>query len=216
MLQRLGHDPLICVCDNGSTDGTAEALRALEPELDVPCRFLLNTANEGNCIARNRIIDCTLDCGAHYLLLMDGDIEISSFSSFAMLRTMENRDRSLGRLGADSAGQTPYRERASSTLYHIPENAIEATNLVAWTQYGLFRRDMFEEGVRFDETEPFDRVGWGFEDNDLAFQMEVRGYVNLRFCGMVYLHRAAPRPCESCDHQEIDARRICTCGVSGI
>ena len=57
------------------------------------------------------------------------------------------------------------------------------------TGYGLFRREVFEAGVRFDETEPFDREGWGFEDNDLALQMHVRGYVSQCFTGMTYLHR---------------------------
>ena len=61
--------------------------------------------------------------------------------------------------------------------------------MVAWTQYGLFRRAIFDAGVRFDETTPFDGAGWGFEDNDLAFQMDLRGYVNQRFFGMTYLHR---------------------------
>jgi hypothetical protein len=68
---------------------------------------------------------------------------------------------------------------------------VETTNLVAWTQYGLFRRAVFEDGVRFDDSAPFDRVGWGFEDNDLAFQMDLKGYLSQRFFGMVYLHRAA-------------------------
>jgi hypothetical protein len=44
--------------------------------------------------------------------------------------------------------------------------------------------------VRFDTAHPFDRKGWGCEDNDLAFQMTVAGYAIQRFCGMTYLHRA--------------------------
>ena len=51
------------------------------------------------------------------------------------------------------------------------------------------RRAVFDDGVRFDETTPFDGAGWGFEDNDLAFQMDMKGYLNQRFFGMTYLHR---------------------------
>ncbi len=191
MLQRLGQIPFLCVCDNGSTDGTADALHALEAEVDIPHKFILNCDNLGNSIARNQIIDYMLDCGADYLLFMDGDIEIVPFSSFAMLRYMENSGHTLGCIGADSAGQTPSRERTSPSLYSIDGCPLETTNLVAWTQYGMFRRAVFDDGSRFDETEPFDRAGWGFEDNDLAFQMEMKGYLNQRFFGMTYLHRDA-------------------------
>jgi glycosyltransferase involved in cell wall biosynthesis len=191
MLQRLGQNPLICVCDNGSSDGTADALQKLEPQIDVPHRFILNPRNFGNSIARNQIIKYALEVDADYLLFMDGDIEIVPFSSFAMLRYMENNGHRLGCIGADSSGQSPCRERATPYLYSIDGSQIETTNLVAWTQYGMFRRAVFDDGVRFDEADPFDQAGWGFEDNDLAFQMEIRGYLNRRFFGMTYLHRDA-------------------------
>ena len=191
LLARLGQEASICVCDNGSSDGTADALRDLDARIDVPHTFILNRENRGNSIARNQIIDHALEQSADYLLFMDGDIEIVPFSSFAMLRYMENNGSRLGCIGADSAGQTPYRERASTCLYTIDGCKLETTNLVAWTQYGMFRREIFEDGCRFDEREPFHGPGWGFEDNDLAFQMEMKGYLNQRFFGMVYLHRAA-------------------------
>jgi glycosyltransferase involved in cell wall biosynthesis/SAM-dependent methyltransferase len=190
MLRRLGCDPCLCICDNGSTDGTAEALRQVEQELEMPHRFIYNATNLGNSIARNQIIDYVLECGADYLLFMDGDIEVVPFSSFAMLRYLESRGHRLGCIGADSAGQTQQRERAAPCLFSVEECRTEAVDLVAWTQYGMFRRAVFEAGVRFDETGPMGKPGWGFEDNDLAFQLEARGFVNQRFFGMTYLHRA--------------------------
>ena len=189
MLRRLGQEPFLCLCDNGSADGLADALQALAPQIDVPYKLILNRDNLGNSIARNQIIDYMLACDADYLLFMDGDIEIVPFSSFAMLRYMENSGHQLGCIGADSLGQTPHRERVSSCWYSLAGCRLETTNVVAWTQYGLFRRAIFDAGVRFDETTPFDGAGWGFEDNDLAFQMDLRGYVNQRFFGMTYLHR---------------------------
>jgi SAM-dependent methyltransferase len=187
MLCRLGHHPFICVCDNGSTDGTSDALRAIEPEIEFDHFLILNRDNLGNSVCRNQLIDFMRKVDADYLLLMDGDIEIVPFSSFAMLRYMQNNGGRLGCIGACSAGQTPFRERASRYFYSV-EN-VETTNVVAWTQYGLFRREIFEDGIRFDDTPPFTGPGWGFEDNDLAFQMNVKGYENRRFFGMTYLHR---------------------------
>ncbi len=189
MLQRLGQEPFIAVCDNGSTDGTQEALRALDDQIEVPHRFILNDSNRGSSVGRNQIIDLMLEIRGDYLLFMDGDIEIVPFSSFAMLCHMENSGHRLGCLGANSTEQTSSRERVSAYLYSVDSCRLETTNLVAWTQYGMFRCAVFEDGIRFDEADPFNGAGWGFEDNDLAFQMEIKGYLNQRFFGMTYLHR---------------------------
>ncbi|MGH7863047.1 MAG: glycosyltransferase, partial [Candidatus Dormibacteraceae bacterium] len=172
-------------------DGTADAIRGLEAEVELPPRCIFNGRNLGVSTARNQIVDYALGCDADYLLFVDGDIEVVPFSSFAMLRYLENNGHRLGCIGADSVGQTPFRERGTPAFYSVDGARVESTSLVAWTQYGLFRADMFRDGVRFDETEPFNQAGWGFEDNDLAFQMEMKGYVNQRFFGMTYLHRNA-------------------------
>lgn len=187
----------------------AAALEALRSEIDVPYRLILNSSNLGNSIARNQIIDDMLTCGADYLLFMDGDIEIVPFSSFAMLRYMENTGARLGCIGADSYGQSLYRNRATPFLYTIDGAQIETTNLIAWTQYGLFRREVFEASVRFDHTEPFDRAGWGFEDNDLAFQMDLKGFLSQRFFGMVYLHRNARSSMKIMRDNGIDPMPLC-------
>jgi glycosyltransferase involved in cell wall biosynthesis len=189
MLRRLGYQPFLCVCDNGSTDGTGDAVRAVISTLEFDHHLIFNRTNLGNSIARNQIIDYMRAVSADYVLFLDGDIEIVPFSSFAMLRYMENVGRRLGCIGACSAGQSRIREQTSRSFYSI--DRVEATNLVAWTQYGLFRREIFEDGVRFDEAAPFVGAGWGFEDNDLAFQMDVAGYESRRFFGMIYLHRDA-------------------------
>jgi len=189
MLRRLGHEPFIIVCDNGSNDGLQEALREADPRVAFEHRFILNPENRGSSVARNQIIDCALEAGADYLLMTDGDIELVPFSSFAMLRHMEDSGHRLGCLGAAMYGHSARREQTSRTLFSLAGLPVEEENLLAWTQYGMFRREVFESGVRFDTTHPFDRGGWGCEDNDLAFQMSVKGYVIRRFGGMTYLHR---------------------------
>ncbi|MDQ3745601.1 MAG: hypothetical protein M3444_14580, partial [Acidobacteriota bacterium] len=151
--------------------------------------FILNPENRGSSVARNQIIDCALEAGADYLLMTDGDIELVPFSSFAMLRYMEDSGHRLGCLGAYMYGQSPLREQTTPCLYSLAELHLREDSLLAWTQYGIFRREVFEAGVRFDERAPFDGPGWGFEDNDLAFQMVVRGYRIHYFVGINYLHR---------------------------
>jgi glycosyltransferase involved in cell wall biosynthesis len=209
LLERLGYEPLLCICDNGSTDGTPAALQAFEPEIDVPHTFIFNERNLGNSIARNQIIDVMLQRGADYLLMTDGDVELVPFSSFAMLRHMENSGSRLGCVGADHWGQSPHPEQVTPFLYSLQDCGIESTDLIAFTQYGMFRRAVFEDGVRFEEGGPFAGPGWGYEDNDLAFQMQARGYVIQSFSGVTYLHRDARSSVRIMREQGIDAARIC-------
>lgn len=189
MLQRLGCEPFIVVCDNGSIDGTSELLKQLDKQIKFPHRFILNKENKGSSIARNQIIDLLLERGDDYLMMMDGDIEVVPFSSFAMMRYMEEQGRLLGCLGPHSSGFSPLRERTTKFQFDLSKCRKEYVNYVAWTQYGMFRREMFADGIRFDANDPFDGEGWGFEDNDLAFQIIAKGYQIQVFTGMTYLHR---------------------------
>jgi GT2 family glycosyltransferase len=208
-LRRLGHEPSIVVCDNGSVDGTAETLREIAAGLDVPHKLILNEVNRGNSVARNQIIDQALgEFGADYLLFTDGDIELVPFSSFAMLRHMENSGSRLGCVGANSFHHTTERRRTTPYLFSVAGMIVEPANDVAWTQYGLFRREVLEAGVRFDESAPFDREGWGFEDNDLAFQMEMKGFANQRYTGMTYLHRNVHSSLRNMRHRGVDCAHI--------
>jgi hypothetical protein len=191
LLQRIGHIPSICVCDNGSVDGTQQALRDLDSGIDVEHRFILNDHNRGSSIARNQVLGYMQEIEADYVLFMDGDIEIVPFSSIAMLRYMESNGSRLGCIGpyAWDKCQSRLRSHITPIFYSIDSSRVTTNTIVAWTQYGMFRREVFEDGVRFEQRSPFDQAGWGFEDNDLAFQMDVKGYVNQSFTGMTYLHR---------------------------
>ncbi|HEX8559488.1 MAG TPA: glycosyltransferase [Pyrinomonadaceae bacterium] len=206
MLRRLGHEASVVFCDNGSVDGTPAALEALASEFDAPCKLILNGENRGSSVARNQIIDYAVgEWRADYLLFTDGDIEIVPHSSFAMLRHMENQGRRLGCVGALSSGHTPDRARVTPYLFGVEAARVQPNDDVAWTQYGLFRREVFDDGVRFDESAPFDRPGWGFEDNDLAFQMGLKGYATQRFYGMTYLHRSVHSSLRIMGQRGIDA-----------
>jgi glycosyltransferase involved in cell wall biosynthesis len=208
LLRRLGHDALVCVCDNGSTDGTATTLRTLDESLDVEHNFILNEQNLGNSVARNQIIDYARSVGADYLLFMDGDIEIIPFSSVAMLRHLEGSGSRVGCIGPHSWGQTNQRSRVSSYLYAINPSTVATMNVVAWTQYGMFRMEMFESGIRFEECPPFDGPGWGFEDNDLVFQMDQKGYLCQYFSDSTYLHRDPRSSIRIMTNLGIDATRL--------
>jgi len=124
------------------------------------------------------------------------------------LQALEKRGHRLGCIGADCLEHTPNRAQASACLYTIDGCKLETTTLLAWTQYGMFWRAVFEDGCRFEENAPFNQVGWGFEDNDLAFQMEMKGYLNQRFFGMTYLHRAARSSIRIMREQGVDVTTL--------
>src|SRR5689334_24968237 len=102
MLMRLGHAPSICICDNGSTDGTAEALKMLVSSLEVPSHFIFNQRNRGISVGRNQIINYALSNNADYLLMTDSDIQIIPFSSYAFIRYLENSSNSVGSIGIEA------------------------------------------------------------------------------------------------------------------
>lgn len=189
MLRRLGHDAEIIVVDNGSTDGTPEQLRTLDALIDVPHRFILNPCNIGNSRGRNQMIDHLLAGNGDYLLFTDGDLELVPGSSYAMLRYLEGCGRKVGCVGAYSFDFTPDRAKATPALHSLARCAFHASDILAWTQYGMFRREVFADGVRFEDSGPFGEPGHGLEDVDLAWQMGRLGFLNHYFKGIRYLHR---------------------------
>jgi len=188
-LERLGHRAAVCIVDNGSTDGAAEALRKRNGKLGVEHRIIRNRSNVGNSKARNQMIDYALEAGADYLFFCDGDIEPVPFSTVMMLRYMEAAGARLGCFGAYSFQCTPDRQRTTPFQFSLAGCEIRPSDVLAWTQYGMFRCQMFRDGARFEENGPFGEPGHGLEDVDFAFQITALGYENHYFSGMWYLHR---------------------------
>ena len=188
-LERLGCIPRIMIVDNGSTDGTADAIE--EALLKLPfsdTTIICNETNEGSSRGRNAIIDAALANGSKYLLFLDGDIGIVPLSSYLMIRYLECHEK-VGCIGAYSASYTNIPGRETQCIQEFPESCVKNHINCAWTQYGLFRCQMFRDGIRFDVSGPFGEPGWGYEDDDLCFQMLSAGWENRYFWGMKYLHR---------------------------
>ena len=191
----IGIRALMSIIDNGSEDGTFGYMVSLMPSV-VTTRGNLAWShraqrlpvNRGISHARNLIIQDALSRGSEFTLLIDGDIEVIPCSVITLLRYLQ-RYPGVGCIGPHSGGQTRDRRAVTPQLYKIPQDKTANNIDCAWTQYGLFRTQMFQQGLRFDEEGPFGEPGWGFEDNDFCLQMHEKGWDNRFFKGATYLHR---------------------------
>jgi hypothetical protein len=205
-LARLGHGAVVLVCDNGSPDGTPAALRGLDATIEVPHRFLLNEENRGISAGRNQLIAVALELGAGYVMLIDGDIEPVPFATYSMLRHLEEADAEVGAVYPNGERYATVRERASSTLFGLPEGAVSEEEWRVYTGYALVHNAVFERGLRFDDSLAFGAAGWGFEDHDFAFQLHVAGFRGHRIDGMRFLHRYPNSSLDVMRELGIDAR----------
>lgn len=188
-LERLGHEPLLILCDNGSDDLTVQEIK--EMGCSVPYRIIENTENTGNCIARNQIIQAALEEGADYLFMSDSDIEVVPLSTHAFMVHLEAQPGSVAAIGVDCRSYTGDREAMSPFYLSVAPHHLREPDFmnVAWTQYGLFRMAPFRAGIRFEERGAFGGPGWGHEDVDLYLSLHEQGY-NLHCThGLFYLHR---------------------------
>jgi glycosyltransferase involved in cell wall biosynthesis len=188
----MGLDVAIVACDNGSNDGTADRLTEGK-RTGVLDHLILLPNNIGNSISRNHMIEWALDRGADVIAFVDGDIVPTKGALTTFTKVLVRSANTVGSIGADyfSRAQTTAAHRSTAFKLRMRHEQCKVINSIALTQFGVFRAQMFHDGLRFETTPPFDGPGWGSEDNDLGYQMLDRGYVTLMHTGFVYRHLRA-------------------------
>jgi cellulose synthase/poly-beta-1,6-N-acetylglucosamine synthase-like glycosyltransferase len=183
--RKCGIECSVIAVDNGSPEEDFGMLKSVLADCEVPYSLIRNESNLGNSAARNQALEEALECGAEYLVMVDGDITLIPRSSLAMVWELAWNPKlaclGLWSGGCSASGGWPvWRGSAGLSLSR------EAS--VAWTQYGAFRSDALA-GVRFEERGPFAGPGWGWEDNDLAWQLASHGWEIACWTGAQYRHR---------------------------
>jgi glycosyltransferase involved in cell wall biosynthesis len=214
-LRALGNRVRVIVFDNGSQDATTPAVHSnVIREFDTLPDFLeLRTVpnNLGISRARNVMIEHVIypaGFNADYILLLDGDIQVVPLSVYTMARYL-NCHPTVGCIGAYSSNWTANPDHSCKMFTEIRESRVRDNIDCAWTQYGLFRASIFRDGgIRFDESGPFGNPGWGFEDDDLCFQMLQQGWLNKYFGDMCYLHRAIRSSWPSIERLGLDMSQV--------
>ncbi len=178
----------VIVYDQSSTDGSREFL---ESHADHRLKPILSQSNVGNCSSRNEMIKAAK---FKYVLLLDSDIVPISNSIKKMVEFMENNNR-CAFIGYDFKSYSNNWEDVTKFEHSIAPKDIKTIGVnyrykIALTQYGLFRRDVLLE-CPFPEFYPFDREGWGGEDDmvgqAIAENPGVFGH-GLIVRGRVYFH----------------------------
>ncbi|HUA61170.1 MAG TPA: glycosyltransferase [Verrucomicrobiae bacterium] len=161
----------VVVVDNGSDDGSREYLASCQGILAI-----LNDQNRGSSTARNQGLDhCHGD-----VLLLDSDI-LYIPGSYAYLAEL-SRSAGVACAGFHHYTYTRVKEDAWPDLVTKKPKVVRGT--FAYTHYAFFQAEVFRK-CRFDENFG---IGWGFEDNDLTFQMNALGMKSI--CARAtYFHR---------------------------
>jgi glycosyltransferase involved in cell wall biosynthesis len=146
----------VVVVDNASDDGSREYLAGCPGILAI-----LNDDNLGSSTARNQGLDhCQGD-----VLLLDSDI-LYIPGSFAYLASL-SRESGMACAGFHHFTYTRVKEEAWRDL--VGKRPKTVPTEFAYTHYGYYRAEAFQK-CRFDENFG---TGWGFEDDDLTYQMRV-------------------------------------------
>jgi glycosyltransferase involved in cell wall biosynthesis len=157
----------IIVLDNGSEDGTCDWLKQQTDIISI-----CNETNVGSAIGRNQLIR---QSKGDYVLMLDSDIlYINGSLEYLYNRIIKLNDK------VKCVGFNPnyftndlvkYKDELPSLSSSMKKHEVSFASY-ALTQYGLFKRDMFEQCM-FDENY---KAGWGCEDDDLFLQMLTLGW----------------------------------------
>jgi GT2 family glycosyltransferase len=157
--------------DNGSTDGSAEALAARLPELDFPVRMHRSMHNHGFAGGMNRL---ARQVDGEFLFVLNSDARPAA----DCIERLVGRAQSDPRIGICEARQTPQEH---------PKAVDRETGETTWCSLAaaLIRRDAFEELGGFDEKLYFMYC----EDIDLSWKMWLRDWKCIYVPEAVVEHR---------------------------
>lgn len=163
----------IIVVDNGSVDGSIEELRKLDKEWDQ-LMLIENDFNVG--ISKGKNIGITESEG-DYILLLDGDV-FPVRNSIVMLVEYFDKNPECMALGMypnrwsneKNTEMIKYHEDYCHKLHDV------RTHNAACLFYGLYRRSLFDLGLKLNEEGEFGKPGYGWEDHDFYNRLKEMGH----------------------------------------
>lgn len=149
--------------DNGSDDGTKDVLRKWPFTVYVD-----NPKNYGISIGKNQGINAST---GDYILMLDGDVVPVPNSIRLMLNFLEDA------VNVDALGMFP--NKFSTSEDHAEKRCEKLVGFRKYKccclYYGMFRRKIFDAGLRLSEDGHFGKPGYGWEDHDFFKKMQLFG-----------------------------------------
>ena len=157
----------VIAIDNNSKDSSREVLKSFEGKITYKIRRKI----AGQSDNRNWMIKQT---HGDYILLLDSDILYHPGSFDYLIKRFDNAPEDVKCIGFDPWRYTNMREMEQRDLPSLKEPFSTHGQPIAYTQYGVFKRELFfKDNIWFDENFG---TGYGLEDNDYALQMLEKGY----------------------------------------
>ncbi|RLC34037.1 hypothetical protein DRH14_03795, partial [Candidatus Shapirobacteria bacterium] len=160
-LRKTGYEYEVIVIDNGSKDGSEKLAT------------IANSYNMGVSIARNQGIDAS---SGEYIFMLDGDIVPVENSINCLLKYLEDNPLKYA-IGFHANKFTNQKNKNGQKHHEIFCYKLFDVQIYkkACVYYGLFRKNLFDKGVRFETSGEFGKQGYGWEEIDFYKQMEKRG-----------------------------------------
>ena len=157
----------VIAIDNNSKDSSREVLKSFEGKITYKIRRKI----AGQSDNRNWMIKQT---HGDYILLLDSDILYEPKSFDYLIERFNDSPKDVRCIGFDPWNYTNMREMAQCSLPSHNEPFSTHGQPIAYTQYGVFKRELFfKHKIWFDKNFG---IGYGSEDNDYALQMLEKGF----------------------------------------
>ena len=171
----------LIIVDNASTDGTKGYLKEFEKHHEN-CQFICNDLNQGFSKANNKAYEAAT---GRYIVFLNNDTILNQNWLQRLTACLEGYSGSkvgaVGPVSCNSAGRQMVGKQDPEEWYKTHRGQWGLTGrLFGWCI--LAKREMLEDIGLFDE----DLVN-GFEDNDLSFRAQLKGW-KLIIAGDTYIH----------------------------
>lgn len=155
--------------DNGSDDGTNLSINDwIVRNLSDNFKFIKNKDNLGISIGKNQAIEAS---SGEYILMLDGDVVPVPNSIRLMIKWMDKNKKKVA-LGM-------YPNKFSTAPDHAEPYCDKLIGFRKYKccclYYGIFRRSMFDKGLRMSVEGEFGKPGYGWEDHDFFKKMKAEG-----------------------------------------
>lgn len=172
--------------DNGSTDGTKTLIFDWVEKNTNDFSIIDNPENLGISKGKNQGINIS---DGEYILMLDGDVVPVPNTIKLMIEWLDNNpDKvALGMQPNMFATSEDMAEASCIGIVDIKEHKC------ACLFYGVYRRKVFDEGLRMSEEGEFGGPGYGWEDHDFYQRLvtmghkQYAGYINKK--GGRYFHK---------------------------